>query len=105
MFGAFRPTSSVNSGLLWKVPWKMSRTRKANHRARLKAVDAVIDAVRESGMECKALDKALALPKEHEMHPRDKYTIFHRHSPGYRKGFHKVPKFTRITHRVNPLGF
>jgi hypothetical protein len=40
--------------------------------------------------------KALALPKEHEMDPRDKYTVFSRSSKGYRKGIHKVPKFTRV---------
>lgn len=38
-----------------KTPWKLSVTRKANARARLKKVDAVIEAVRASGVECKAL--------------------------------------------------
>ena len=33
----------------------MSATRKANQRARLKKVDAVIEAVRASGVECAAL--------------------------------------------------
>lgn len=65
--------------------------------------------------------KALELPKESEMPARDKYTVFSPHVEGYRKGIHKVPKFTRvrppffpllfalnalqITHRVNPRGF
>ena len=40
--------------------------------------------------------KALELPKEHEMSPRDKYTVFSPHARGYRKGVHKVPKFTRV---------
>ncbi|TFY81967.1 hypothetical protein EWM64_g2043 [Hericium alpestre] len=105
MFGAFRPTASVQVGLLWKTPWRLSPTRKANVRSRLKKVDAVIEAVRASGMECAALTKALELPKEHEMDPKDKYTVFSPHHRGYRKGIHKVPKFTRITHRVNPKGF
>ena len=59
------------------------------------------------------------------MDPKDKYTVFTPHARGYRKGIHKVPKFTRvrrlstrsfqalvdtqccpqITHRVNPKGF
>lgn len=30
------------------------------------------------------------------MPAKDKYTIFNAHSRGYRKGMHKVPKFTRV---------
>ncbi|KZV81278.1 hypothetical protein EXIGLDRAFT_731514 [Exidia glandulosa HHB12029] len=87
------------------MPWRMSTTRKANQRDRLKRVDDVIETVRASGITCHALDKALLMPKENEMPAKDKYTIFNAHSRGYRKGMHKVPKFTRITHRVNPRGF
>ncbi|TFK55257.1 60s ribosomal protein l31 [Heliocybe sulcata] len=105
MFGAFRPSQPSLGGLLWKVPWRLSRTRKANQRDRLKKVDSVIEAVRASGVECKALTEALQLPKEHEMPAKDKYTAFSPHSRNYRKGIHKVPKFTRITQRVNPKGF
>jgi hypothetical protein len=88
-------------------------TRKANARARLKKVDAVIEAVRASGVKCAALvsisaatssvfvrlipqDRALELPKEHEMPARDKYTVFSPRVRGYRKGIHKVPKWTRV---------
>ncbi|KAG6335877.1 hypothetical protein ID866_3214 [Astraeus odoratus] len=105
MFGVFRPTAVSLSGLLWKTPWKLSPTRKANVRARLKRVDAVIEAVRASGVQCNALDRALQLPKEHEMPAKDKYTVFSATSRGYRKGIHKVPKWTRLTLRVNPKGF
>ncbi|KAH9977205.1 60s ribosomal protein l31 [Lactifluus volemus] len=105
MFGAFRPTLAVSVGLLWSTPWRLSVTRKANVRGRLKKVDAVIEAVRASGVQCEALTNALALPKEHEMDPKDKYTVFSRHHRGYRKGIHKVPKWTRITQRINPKGF
>ena len=38
-----------------KSPWRMSPTRKANQRKRMKAVDSVIDAIRQSGVQCKAL--------------------------------------------------
>jgi hypothetical protein len=41
-------------------------------------------------------DKALELPKEHEMPAKDKYTVFSPHERGYRKGIHKVPKWTRV---------
>ncbi|KAI0282575.1 60s ribosomal protein l31 [Russula aff. rugulosa BPL654] len=105
MFGAFRPTAAVSGGLLWKVPWRLSATRKANVRDRLKKVDAVIEAVRASGVQCTSLANALALPKEHEMDSKDKYTVFSPHHRGYRKGIHKVPKWTRITQRTNPKGF
>ncbi|PPQ68967.1 hypothetical protein CVT24_000356 [Panaeolus cyanescens] len=105
MFGAFRQTHVNQGGLLWKTPWKLSVTRKANARARLKKVDAVIEAVRASGVQTKSLERALELPKEHEMPARDKYTVFSRTADGYRKGIHKVPKWTRLTLRTNPKGF
>ncbi|PAV23225.1 60s ribosomal l31 [Pyrrhoderma noxium] len=105
MLGAFRPSHVSLSGLLWKTPWKLSVTRKANQRKRLKQVDAVIEAVRASGVKCSALDKALLLPKESEMPAKDKYTVFSSWDKGYRKGIHKVPKFTRLTLRTNPKGF
>jgi len=105
MFGAFRPTILNLSGLLWEIPWKLSLTRKANARSRLKKVAAVIEAVRASGVKCTALDRALELPKEHEMPAKDKYTVFSPHAQGYRKGIHKVPKWTRLTLRTNPKGF
>lgn len=41
-------------------------------------------------------DRAMLLPKEHEMVPKDKYTVFSSTSRGYRKGIHKVPKWTRV---------
>ncbi|KAI7865512.1 mitochondrial ribosomal protein L31-domain-containing protein [Spinellus fusiger] len=105
MFGAFRPSLVAQGGLLWKNPFRMSATRKANVRKRLRQVDEVIATVAESGVECKALKEALALPKESEMHPRDKYTIFSRTAPGHRKSLHKLPKFTKKTARTSPAGF
>ena len=91
-------------------------------------MDAVIEAIRASGVELGALvspvlstlgpqfyiehkantsnqSKALSLPKEHEMPARDKYTTFSRTDKGYRKSLHKVPKWTRLTIRENPRGF
>ncbi|AAW45544.1 hypothetical protein CNBH2050 [Cryptococcus deneoformans B-3501A] len=128
MFGAFRPTSFVSGGLLWKNPWRLSPTRKANQRKRLKRVDDVISMVAESGVTTRSLVKALALPTEAEMSPRGKlkclrlrlarcmqvvygqrreykYTTFSKRDPGYRKSQHKVPKWTRLTLRENPKGF
>ena len=45
------------------------------------------------------------MPTEQEMLPRDKYTMFDRKARGYRKGVHKLPKWTRISQRLNPPGF
>lgn len=45
------------------------------------------------------------MPTEVEMLPKDKYTIFDRKVRGYRKGLHKLPKWTRLSQRVNPPGF
>jgi hypothetical protein len=70
MFGAFRPTSTALGGLLWKSPYRLSPTRKANLRKRLQRVDSVIAAVAESGMQTKSLVRCLAMPKESEMAPR-----------------------------------
>ncbi|CAG8450854.1 18583_t:CDS:2, partial [Acaulospora morrowiae] len=55
MLGAFRATVAACGGLLWKRPMNMNKTRKANVRKRLKAVDRVIAAVAASGVKCKAL--------------------------------------------------
>lgn len=79
-------------------------------------VDQVIATVAESGVESRSLTQALALPKEHEMLSKgvswsftgskksrlitarsDKYTVYSPKSKGYRKGIHKVPKFTRVS--------
>lgn len=49
------PTTHPYSPSTRKTPWKLSPTRKANARSRLKKVDAVIEAVRSSGVECAAL--------------------------------------------------
>ena len=42
MFGAFRPTSSLSVGLLWKIPWRLSAPRKLRQRRRLRKVDNVV---------------------------------------------------------------
>jgi hypothetical protein len=89
----------------------MSQNRKFRQRQRLRAVDTVIDTLYTSlgaaGETCKALNRAVAenIP-EPEMLPKNKYTVFARGSEGYRKGIHKVPKFTRVSSpREGPRGF
>jgi hypothetical protein len=48
-----------------------------------------------------------SMPREEEMLPKDKYTVFDKKERNYRKGVHKLPKWTRAGpgQRVNPPGF
>lgn len=95
MFGPFRITNPLRGGLLWKLPYRLSKFQKRRHRERLRHVDGVVD----------TLDKALAkvgqvlpsverwkaeMPREEEMRPKDKYTMFDRKVKKYRKGIHST---------------
>ncbi|KAI0128411.1 mitochondrial ribosomal protein L31-domain-containing protein [Xylariales sp. AK1849] len=109
-FGAFRATSPLSSGLLWKTPWRLSKFQKSRQRKRLRAVDSVIATVEaallKQGESVKALDVwKESMPTEAQMLPKDKYTIFDRKEKRYRKGIHKLPKWTRVSQRVNPPGY
>ncbi|KAG8625284.1 hypothetical protein KVT40_007035 [Elsinoe batatas] len=69
------------------------------------AIRTTNDAARENGT-IKALERWKAdMPSEQEMVARDKYTMFARYERGYRKGVHKLPKWTRVSQRLNPPGF
>ncbi|PSS28349.1 hypothetical protein M430DRAFT_94374 [Amorphotheca resinae ATCC 22711] len=110
MFGAFRPTNALSGGLLWKIPWRLSKFQKARQRKRLRAVDnvvAVVDrALAKQGITTKAVERwKEEMPIEQEMLPKDKYTIFDRKEKKYRKGIHKLPKWTRVSQRINPPGY
>ncbi|PVU89252.1 hypothetical protein BB559_005168 [Furculomyces boomerangus] len=105
-FGAFRASFVPFGGRAWRIPWKLNKTRKANVRKRLSAVDDVIQTLVDSGVQLKSLELAKALPKEHEMLPKNKYTTFSRVTKTHRKGVHKVPKFTKVPiPRTMPVGF
>ncbi|KAL8899211.1 MAG: hypothetical protein Q9192_001683 [Flavoplaca navasiana] len=110
MFGPFRATSPLSGGLLWKIPFRLSTPQKARQRKRLRAVDTVITvvdtALRKQGTSLKDLERwKEEMPREEEMRPKDKYTVFDRKEKRYRKGIHKVPKWTRVSQRINPPGF
>ncbi|RFU25636.1 hypothetical protein B7463_g10712, partial [Scytalidium lignicola] len=110
MFGAFRPTNSLSGGLLWKIPWRLSKFQKARQRRRLRAVDTVISVVDQALAKQGATTKAIQrwkdeMPTEEEMLPKDKYTMFDRKEKKYRKGIHKLPKWTRLSQRLNPPGY
>lgn len=110
MFGPFKPTSPLSGGLLWKIPWRLSPHQKARQRKRLRAVDSVVacvdTALKKQGSSMKEIERWKAeMPREEEMRPKDKYTIFDRKEKRYRKGIHKLPKWTRVSQRINPPGF
>ncbi|EEH42296.2 uncharacterized protein PADG_07116 [Paracoccidioides brasiliensis Pb18] len=91
----FKPTSPLMGGLLWKIPWRLSAPQKARQRKRLRAVDKVVDtvsaALERKGMTSKAVTRWFAeMPREEEMLPKDKYTIFDRKEKKYRKGIHSM---------------
>lgn len=68
--------------------------QKARQRKRLKAVDKVVDTVssalkNNNWMTAKAVERWYReMPREEEMLPKDKYTIFDRKERKYRKGIH-----------------
>ncbi|KAF7845878.1 hypothetical protein BT93_L0202 [Corymbia citriodora subsp. variegata] len=106
----FRPSLPLGGGLLWKIPWKLSSPQKARQRKRLKLVDKVVDtvsvALSKQGHSTKAVERWYTeMPREEEMLAKDKYTIFDRKEKKYRKGIHKLPKWTRLSQRLNPPGF
>ncbi|KAF1988824.1 mitochondrial 54S ribosomal protein YmL31 [Aulographum hederae CBS 113979] len=110
MFGLFRPSSPLSGGLLWKRPWRMSSPQKLRHRLRLRAVDSVVAtvdaALTRQGLVTKNVERwKNEMPTEAEMLPKDKYTMFDRKERRYRKGVHKLPKWTRVSQRLNPPGF
>ncbi|OAQ67999.1 ribosomal protein subunit L31 [Pochonia chlamydosporia 170] len=95
MFGPFRITNPLSGGLLWKIPWRLSRFQKRRHRLRLRAVDSVVatldSALAKKGQTLEALERWKAeMPTEAEMLPKDKYTIFDRKAKRYRKGIHSM---------------
>jgi hypothetical protein len=102
--------------------------QKARQRKRLRAVDKVVDtvsmALQKNGcVTAKAVERWYQeMPREEEMLPKDKYTIFDRKEKKYRKGIHsmsylqlqlelwltrvsELPKWTRVSQRLNPPGF
>lgn len=100
MFGPFRVTSPLSGGLLWKIPWRLSKFQKRRQRLRLRAVDTVVEtldaALSKKGMTVAAVEHWKSeMPTEAEMLPRDKYTMFDRKEKRYRKGIHSkfLPPF------------
>jgi hypothetical protein len=75
------------------MPWRLSRHQKYRHRERLRRVDNIIDtldsALAKQGLSTKKLEVwKKDMPREEEMLPKDKYTIFDRKVKRYRKGIH-----------------
>jgi hypothetical protein len=111
-----------------KIPWRLSKFQKARQRKRLRAVDTVVAtvdrALAKQSITTKAVERwKTEMPVEQEMLPKDKYTIFDRKENKYRKGIHsestqilwddiqgadeivELPKWTRVSQRLNPPGY
>lgn len=78
-----------------KTPWRLSAPQKARQRKRLRAVDQVVDtlsaALARQGKSTKAVERWYAeMPREEEMLPKDKYTIFDKKEKTYRKSIHSM---------------
>lgn len=78
-----------------KTPWRLSAPQKARQRKRLRAVDRVVDtlsaALARNGQSAKAVERWYAeMPREEEMLPKDKYTIFDKKEKRYRKSIHST---------------
>lgn len=79
-----------------KTPWRISAHQKRRQRKRLRLVDNVVNTVNKAltrnGM---PLTKSMTwwneeMPREEEMIPKDKYTIFDKKAKRYRKGIHSM---------------
>lgn len=95
MFGPFRFTNPLRGGLLWKIPYRLSKFQKRRHRERLRHVDGVVatldKALAKQGKTLPSLERWKAeMPTEEEMLPKDKYTMFDRKVKRYRKGIHSM---------------
>lgn len=93
MFGPFRFTNPLSGGLLWKVPFRLSKFQKRRHRLRLRHVDGVVatldKALANVGKTLPAVERWKAeMPTEEMMVAKDKYTMFDRKVKRYRKGIH-----------------
>jgi hypothetical protein len=111
-----------------KIPWRLSRHQKYRQRERLRHVDTIVatldNALGRLGKSMKKVERwKMEMPTEEEMLPKDKYSVFDRKVKRYRKGIHstcgvgrellvgdgltkaEVPKWTRVSQRLNPPGF
>ncbi|TID13110.1 gb [Venturia nashicola] len=110
MFGPFKLSTPLSGGLLWKIPWRLSKFQKNRQRLRLRRIDSIVatvdSALKKQGVTTKAVELwKQEMPTEPEMLAKDKYTIFDRKVRKYRKGIHKLPKWTRVSQRLNPPGY
>lgn len=78
-----------------KIPWRISQPQKARQRKRLRSVDNVVDtisaALARNGLKARSVDRWYReMPREEEMLPKDKYTLFDKKEKTYRKGIHSM---------------
>lgn len=73
----------------------MSNPQKYRLRQRLRRIDSIVAtvdaALAKKGLTTKSVERWKAeMPREEEMRPRDKYSMFDRKVRGYRKGVHST---------------
>ena len=88
-----RTIQLTSVALCRKTPWRISQPQKMRQRKRLRSVDRVVDtvsaALQRNGQNTKAVDRWYnEMPREEEMLPNDKYTLFDKKEKKYRKGIH-----------------
>jgi hypothetical protein len=98
MFGAFKQSMPILSGLVHKQRFRLTSNQKYRLRQRLKAVDTVVDVLVESGVRLRALDLARLIPRESALSPFEKYFVKSRRGRDGFKPIHWVPKWTKVPH-------
>jgi hypothetical protein len=87
-----------------KIPFRAGKTRKANIRSRLKLVEHNLQVLNETGIECKALDRANLVPTYSMMTPKQRYFYFNRNTQTF-KPVHLHPHYTKApTPHIVPAG-
>jgi hypothetical protein len=103
LLGGICETARSYGGLVWKMPYKLSETRKANVRKRLSMVETNINELKKSGIYVKVLDRLLLEPRYSMLKPRDRYTYWAKNIQG-RKPVQFHSKYTKVDlpTRVHP---
>lgn len=90
---------------LRKVPFKLSSTRKARIRKRLKRVEQNLQVLNSVGIQCHALEEANKLPTYSTMNAFQRYWYVKRSRTECTKlPVHWYPKYTKVQLPLDPVG-
>ena len=106
----FSRNAPISLTLVRKTPWRISMHQKRRQRKRLRIVDNVVSTLNKSLTANKQpVTRSITrwnteMPREEEMLPKDKYTMFDRKERKYRKGIHSsLYKISLITLHLSKL--